>query len=342
MNAIPPPSVLAGLESAFLSNLTRSLPTNPFLDDEGRRGIARLIDNGAPTRLVGDAYMLAGGLSWIERTRRRFGEEAIRISWHGAERLFEPISGGPANPADEEKKRAFLDAFERLDALARPVFEIKTTMPSLHPQKKWMVPMLQVAFGSFHDALGPLGIHLGHIPFEGGPGADETVTFRHCSISAMELGLRIFLGSEKAPRFILAPGSVAPRQLNHFHRFSIHTIGLPTSFRKIHRMLVDAWSFPLHDECHAALWAAKLDPEERLLGTFLWEACCDTIPRSQRENVQHLINVVGDLDFSFREFEHYFERIRSKLPQETSRKLVSRFEQLRDNFHSTTSPTYGR
>jgi hypothetical protein len=223
------PALVQGLESAFLSDLRAGLPSTPYLSRETRNGVKNLIRREAPVRLIGDALLIAYASDWARRQARIFGKDNVSSVWHGADRLFEPLSNGTqlaGNPDLEIRKARFIEDFGHLDLMARATLEVRLPRRALQGFRS---ETLAAGFSVLDDSLRPFGFAVATRP--DADLADGEAVLRFFSLSALELGLYVFLGSA-APRFCLGPGGSAPAALNGLREAGYRLIPVPTHRRK--------------------------------------------------------------------------------------------------------------
>jgi hypothetical protein len=219
------------------------LASTPYLSGETRRGIENLIRREAPVRIIGDALLISYASDWARRQARIFGSDSVHCSWHGAERLFEPLVPGAPSPAYsdfETKKARFVGDFAHLDLMARAILEVRFPAQAL---RDFRSAALAAGFARLDDGLRPLGFAACSRP-DADPSAGESV-LRFFSLSALELGLYVFLGTA-APRFCLGPGGSSPTALNGFHETGYRLVPVPTHRRKAGGVWMAPLSFVWH------------------------------------------------------------------------------------------------
>ncbi|HSA58742.1 MAG TPA: hypothetical protein VLJ37_03560 [bacterium] len=268
------PALVQDLGFSFLAGLRGGLPHTPYLSEETRQGIDNLLRREAPVRQIGDALMISLASEWAKHQTAVFGSERVSCVWHGAERLFQPLTADAPAPSFsdfESKKARYLEDFGHLDLMARAILEVRFPTEALAGTP---FDLLQEDFAYLDDAVRPLGF-FPCTRLDRGEGQEESV-FRFFSLSALELGLYVFLGTS-APRFCLGPGSSSPRKFNDVHKAGYHLVGAPVDRRKVHGVWTPPLSYIWHGICHGAFWATHESPVERLAATLLYESAMRTM-----------------------------------------------------------------
>lgn len=284
-----------------------------------------------PPRLIADALMIALASDWTKRLERQFGSGCVVSTWHGAERLFEPILPNgppPSYPGFAIKKARFIEDFGHLDLVSRAFLEVR-----LPPECRADSGLNSLAayMSCLDDGLRPLGMYASSRP-DLDPHLSEIV-FRFFSPTVLELGLYVFLGIN-APKLCLAGGLVPPRTVNGLHKAGFHAVGIP--MRRV-EPLAAAW----RDLCHAAYWATHETPYQRIAATLLYESACRTL------NGEKKIREVGlglgrlvDLELSANGgVIGIMEGLRGVLPPHRFLALMGDFQERLDKLSGTTGET---
>lgn len=333
-----PPALVTRLESAFVHHLDEGLDRNPSVGEGTRRDLQALIRRGAPARLLGDTLYLGQIMEWVEKTNRRMGEPAVTVRLVGPEDLFQPFTkDSPFRPkaADTKKRAEFLRAFDRLDPVARAVPEISGLAPAFFRSRE------ELLMGAYADYLMPLLRPMGFYLFNRKSilnlTFEDRLTFRHLSLSAMETGLRVFLG-DAASRFCLAPGVVTEHQSEALHLMGYHPVGFTKGATLIHGTRQRTPICTIHDKGHAAQWSLRVPPYMRIAATLLRISLRRRAGEESR-SVSSVADELGDLELG--EKADVWKRVnvlRERLSPSAFRSVAEDWIQLLENSEGRLGP----
>jgi len=318
------PAVVTSLENSFLVNLQRGLASTPYLSDETRSGVGNLLRKSRPPRLIADALLISLASDWTKGLESRFGPDSVVSTWHGVERLFEPIHPNcppPSFPDFEIKKERFINDFGHLDLMSRAFLEVRLS-PNCMAESGMSFLAADMAF--LDKGLRPLGMYAAS-SLESALN-QEDIIFRFFSPTALELGLYIFLGTS-APKLCLAAGGVPPKIANEVHKFGYHTLGIPVHRRKAHGVWINPLAFAWHDLCHGAYWATHETPYQRIAATLLYDSASRTLNGEKKiVNVEVELGHLLDLELSINGgVAGILEGLRKALPPRRFEALVGDF-----------------
>ncbi len=313
---------MACLESAFLAHVSARLGTAPSLDREAQRGVAQLLKHGAPARLVGDSLYL-GQVMPLAKTGR----------WNfvAPQRLFEPFPEESVGEAPlpggslSGKREEFLRGFDRLDPVARAVLEFEVPAKAVYRNGGELLFV-----GAYRDYFGPmlspLGIHVyASEDVCGNP--EARVRFRHLSLSALEMGLRIFFG-DSAARLCMVRGILTDRQSNALHKAGYHGVGFPLGRLKVHGGRATPRSTVAHDAGHALQWSLRVPAWMRVAAGLLYDSALVALSKKQRD---HRMDALGDLELGeIADLQDTLDTIREGLPVPTYACLLADFARRMD------------
>lgn len=318
------PALVTRLEGAFLNHLAAGLSTTTSVSPETRHSLSSLLRRGAPPRLLGDALYLGQMLGWVERRNRQLGAGTIQVKFVGPEDIFRSFPNWPQSPRRgdlAQKKKEFLKGFDGLDTIARALPQIEG------PASAFLRPGDELMTGGYATYLSPLfrplGIHFFNFADICDADLNTTLVFRHLSLSALEMGLRIYAG-ENAARLCMAPGFVTEPQNNELHKRGYHPVGFPFRSRIVHGARQRTPIFVLHDAGHAAQWSLRVPAWMRLASALLQESVRKRAGEARKsQKVVWATDALGDLELGVKaDLNTAKEDLKSNLPPDVYARVM--------------------
>lgn len=277
-NLAQPTALVREIEASFLANTAANLSSNPYLSSASQREIGGLIGSGGSPRQVGDALYMAYARDWAQDLRAHWGEEAVRISWHGAERFARPL-------------RTVSIAETRRHEGPGDVLEVS-------------LPGEYVANDASDALTGGMGLML--MGLEAQPyyflkyptRKCGRVYFRFARPSLMEEGLLRFFG-ERSARFCFGSDLVTPRQSLDLHKLGYQAMALPTKALQIHDWKSPPLGAAVHDAGHAAFWSSHVEPPLRLAASLMAESAEEVLTSGRKKKLEWGLSLIEDLNLRF-------------------------------------------